>query len=102
MLVSSVISAIILSMTPAFPLNIPFKQRPDTSASSERERPKRRLETMVPRRPHRGTDLRPTLSERWLHWSTVTASAAKYWTSTDYAGELQKNGEVRLYEAGAL
>ena len=83
-------------MTPALPLSVPFKQRLDklsqseaspdcldrtdlnTSAGKERERPKRRLETIVPRRPQRSTGLRPTLSERRLHWSTVTASAAKY------------------------
>ena len=33
---------------------------------------------MVPRRSHRSTGLRPTLSERQLHWNTVAASAAKY------------------------
>ena len=95
MFVSSVSSAIILFTTPAFPLSIPFKKRLaklsnrsmylgselthlKTSPGKERERPKTILETMVPRRPHRNTGLRPTLSERRLHWNTLTACAAKY------------------------
>ena len=93
-MVSSVRSAIMLFMTPMFPLSIPFKKRLAhpvrvkysaerathlrTRAQKERERPKRRHETEVPRRPQRSTGFRPTLSERRPHWSTVTASAAKY------------------------
>src|SRR5258708_33623647 len=102
MFVSSVSSAIMLFITPAFPLSIPFKHclwpntvRVDyslgpsrthlkTSAGKERERPKRRLETILPRRPHRSTGLRPTLSESRLHWSTVTVSAAKYNDNYEY------------------
>lgn len=33
---------------------------------------------MVPRRPQSSTGLRPILSEKRLHWRTVTACAAKY------------------------
>ncbi|KAH9009619.1 hypothetical protein EDB84DRAFT_1546344 [Lactarius hengduanensis] len=73
MFVSPVSSAIILFITPTFPLSMPCKQRLKTSVGKERDRPKRTLETMVPRRPHRSTGLRPILSERRLHWSTETA-----------------------------
>ncbi len=80
--VSSVSSASILLITPMFPLSMPFKQRLvwdliengivtklrsekqiktylKTSAQKERERPKRMIEMIVPRRPHRRTGLRP-------------------------------------------
>jgi hypothetical protein len=33
---------------------------------------------MVPRRPYKNTGFRPILSERRLHWKTLTACAAKY------------------------
>jgi hypothetical protein len=79
-LVSSVSSAIILLMTPRFPLTIPFKQRLKSkiktiqrglqknvqgsshlsaSAQKERERPNRIVDTTEPRRLNKRTGLRP-------------------------------------------
>ena len=47
------------------------------SAQSERERPKRIVDTTVPKRLNKRMGLRPTWSERRLHWRTVAASATK-------------------------
>jgi hypothetical protein len=50
---------------------------PGSEPNTPEDEPKRTLETMVPRRPHRSTGVRPTLSEWRLLWSTVAVSAAK-------------------------
>jgi len=73
-----------------------------TSAGKDRERPNRMLETMVPKRPNKSTGLRPTWSERRLHWSTVTASAAKYRDTCEYRRGAERRRADETYNKACI
>lgn len=51
---------------------------------------------MVPRRPHRNTGLRPTLSERRLHWNTLTACAAKYKDTFSFGQKVAEERRIQV------